>query len=108
MLTVKCITDKPIVPIHNPFQYDEYQYGTGGHLGGSYPFPPTGLQRNKRHAVKMTPLVGPNCSMAWTPYVEHVGTNRHAGGSNGDIQFLYIPIVAIITADAGPGSFFCC
>ena len=65
-----------------------YRNETGGHVGGSYPFPPNGLQRTILQAVSVKPLTAPNFLNDVMPYSEHVGRKRQAGCIRGDISRL--------------------
>ena len=63
-------------------------YAGGGHTGGSYPRPPTGLQRARRQAVRRQPLAIPYSRIACAEYAEHVGAKRHAvGGREGERRY---------------------
>lgn len=60
----------------------------GGQTAGSYPESPHGVHRINLHAVMMVPFPTPYSEYASIAYVEHVGTNRHEGGSIGDMAVL--------------------
>jgi hypothetical protein len=42
-----------------------------------------------RQAVSTAPLAGPKVWIEAMAYSLHVGTKRHAGGSNGEMKALY-------------------
>ena len=55
-------------------------YATGGHVTGSYPEPPVGLQRIIRQALRMKPRQAPYVVIASTIYEEQEGKKRQFGG----------------------------
>ncbi len=75
---------------HDWFEPNMRSRPTGGHLGGSYPLPPNGLQRKMRHTISVNPLPKPNCWNDSMEYVEHVGRKRQTLGKIGEMKPLYI------------------
>jgi hypothetical protein len=61
----------------------------GAYGMGSKPPLQKGLQRNRRLKPRKSPLRTPFFSMAWYMYTEHVGSNRHELGSQGETNRLY-------------------
>ena len=59
-------------------------------LSGTLSIPPlkNGLQRIKRFAARIEPLIIPNFWIAAIAYDEHVGVNLQHGGVKGEIYFL--------------------